>query len=574
MKTNYKATMSAGYKKSAALVLTLVLLVALILPGCGRTIQPDPDPDTNAPSSAGLSSVKAGEYDRLLELIGNQIKAQSGRESPYKFGIAAPEMGAADGAEDSATGGGGREEGYTGTNVQVDGVDEADVIRTDGRYLYVLANNRVTILDTQQPENLKILTSLQWTDYQEINNTVQGESALEFFLDIQNQTLTVITQSYMYQYATRPVEDEGQGSSGGSDGEIPPDYGEADAVEPEPEMTPEEKTRMDEQIALQKEQEKIDAIAEDIRIEPDIWINPIVNEKTFTRMYVYDITNPAAPNLLRSWSQDGSYVSARKIEQSVYVVSQRYQYAVYELADDRTIDPAQVLPAFSQTGQADDWEMIPAEDIRIMPEGDMASQILVSGLNLAEPQAEATVLSVIGSTGAIYASAENLYVAGVRYVWQETTQSDGDGAAQDMPAARDGNAAAPAVEPADLPVEMPEDLPLTEEAEQPVEDLPDQAPDHPVSNDIDADIVVDEPAIMPVIDWIPSESFTDIYRFALDNGRVSESGYGTVPGYLINQFSMDAYDGYLRVATTTGDAWMPGGEPQVLPKHGDKGHCL
>ena len=107
-----------------------------------------------------------------------------------------------------------------------------------------------------------------------------------------------------------------------------------------------------------------------------------------------------------------------------------------------------------------------------------------------------------------------------------------------------------------------------------MEDLPDQAPDHPVSNDIDADIVVDEPAIMPVIDWIPSESFTDIYRFALDNGRVSESGYGTVPGYLINQFSMDAYDGYLRVATTTGDAWMPGGEPQVLPKHGDKGHCL
>lgn len=39
---------------------------------------------------------------------------------------------------------------YDRTNTQVDGVDEADIIKNDGRYLYILSNNtKLTIVDTQ-----------------------------------------------------------------------------------------------------------------------------------------------------------------------------------------------------------------------------------------------------------------------------------------------------------------------------------------------------------------------------------------------------------------------------------------
>ena len=56
------------------------------------------------------------------------------------------------------------------------------------------------------------------------------------------------------------------------------------------------------------------------------------------------------------------------------------------------------------------------------------------------------------------------------------------------------------------------------------------------------------------------EMATDIYCFKLTDGAISAAGQGSVPGSIINQFSMDEYQGYFRIATTTGQAWMPGGE--------------
>ena len=44
---------------------------------------------------------------------------------------------------------------------------------------------------------------------------------------------------------------------------------------------------------------------------------------------------------------------------------------------------------------------------------------------------------------------------------------------------------------------------------------------------------------------------TDIYKFALNNGQIAFSEMGTVPGTVLNQYSMDESNGYFRVATTT-----------------------
>jgi uncharacterized secreted protein with C-terminal beta-propeller domain len=48
---------------------------------------------------------------------------------------------------------------------------------------------------------------------------------------------------------------------------------------------------------------------------------------------------------------------------------------------------------------------------------------------------------------------------------------------------------------------------------------------------------------------------TLVYRIELDQEQVNILSEGTVPGYVLNQFSMDEHNGYFRVATTTNIWW-------------------
>ncbi len=48
---------------------------------------------------------------------------------------------------------------------------------------------------------------------------------------------------------------------------------------------------------------------------------------------------------------------------------------------------------------------------------------------------------------------------------------------------------------------------------------------------------------------------TEIYKFNVDKSNIEYKATGTVPGRLLNQFSMDEFEGHFRVATTTGNAW-------------------
>ena len=43
------------------------------------------------------------------------------------------------------------EPGYSTTNIQVEGVDEADIVKTDGDYIYVLSNQALKIIDIRKP---------------------------------------------------------------------------------------------------------------------------------------------------------------------------------------------------------------------------------------------------------------------------------------------------------------------------------------------------------------------------------------------------------------------------------------
>ena len=52
-----------------------------------------------------------------------------------------------------------------------------------------------------------------------------------------------------------------------------------------------------------------------------------------------------------------------------------------------------------------------------------------------------------------------------------------------------------------------------------------------------------------------STTSTSIYRFKLEDGSLTYTGKGEVPGSILNQFSMDEYNNYFRIATTQGESW-------------------
>lgn len=53
---------------------------------------------------------------------------------------------------------------FSKTNIQVEGVDEADIVKNDGKYIYVVSNTIVFIIDAYPAENAKILSKIKFNE--------------------------------------------------------------------------------------------------------------------------------------------------------------------------------------------------------------------------------------------------------------------------------------------------------------------------------------------------------------------------------------------------------------------------
>jgi hypothetical protein len=84
---------------------------------------------------------------------------------PFWGGYAEPIIfsidGASSGSAASATSSSASAQTYSTTNVQVAGVDEADFIKNDGSYLYVVAHGRLLIIQAWPPEAARIVASVE-----------------------------------------------------------------------------------------------------------------------------------------------------------------------------------------------------------------------------------------------------------------------------------------------------------------------------------------------------------------------------------------------------------------------------
>lgn len=87
---------------------------------------------------------------------------------------------------------------YSKTNIQVEGVDEADTVKTDGKYIYYLVDNTLTITNVENPSKMIGTANITFE-----NENDEDFSPQEIFLN-GNKVIVIGTR---YEYKRRPDAD-------------------------------------------------------------------------------------------------------------------------------------------------------------------------------------------------------------------------------------------------------------------------------------------------------------------------------------------------------------------------------
>jgi len=321
---------------------------------------------------------------------------------------------------------------YSTTNVQVEGVDEADIIKTDGRYIYQVNRQRVVITRAYPAEDMKVESIISF-------NT-EDFNPLEMYLD--NDKLIVIGNSYA----------------------------------------------------------KYESV----------------------KVFVFDIKDKTNPVEIRNFEVEGNYISSRKIGNYLYLVANKYM-DFYRILNDKNVKPA---PFYKDSVIGKETIDIDLKHVHYFPGHIHPNYMIVAGINVVENDEKAQVSTFLGSGQNIYASLKNLYVAVTDYqpiikvntpVNEIDIESNGSTKSKST------------VEP------------VTVTAEPGI-----------VNN---VTVTIKPGKVIAVEPIVMQQENTLIYKFSLNNGNVNYISRGSVPGRILNQFSMDEHEDYFRIATTTGDIW-------------------
>lgn len=255
------------------------------------------------------------------------------------------------------------------TNVQVAGVDEADIVKTDGNYIYSISNvydyntytsmSKVNIVSTLRKGNMKAVGSIK-------------SSGHPFEMFLKGNRLTLIVQQDKYFDLTT---------------------------------------------------NKYITIAEYQKISEDYYKTKSNNNDFYNRyMYkpmvsalIYDVSNPAKPRNIRNVTQDGYYLSSRLIGDQLYIVTNNSNYWIkYTSVDDININA--IVPQYSDTASGNAPKILLPQNICMFPDVSYYSFTIVSGVNI-NSNSKVTCEAVLGGGSNIYASQSNLYVLSEKYYW-------------------------------------------------------------------------------------------------------------------------------------------------------------
>ena len=290
-----------------------------------------------------------------------------------------------------------RSDDFSSTNEQVEGVNEADIVKTDGRFIYVALGKSVKIYDSNNGN--PILTD-------------------EITLDVDETTGQYVVLSELYIADGRLVI---LGARNGFD----------NWIRPIPEPT-------------------LDA--------PDALIMPRYPNKSYTYCAVYDIDSNGKKSLIKEFEVEGSLLSSRKKDDTLYLVVNKYLNYYF-------MDGNVEIPTYKDSTLSDEYRTLPVDRIMYHPGRAAQNYLIIAAIDIRNEATQSSINAFLGSGSLVYMSNQALYVAGNDY-------SSFFG------------------------------------------------------------------------------SITNIAKFNVDGLKVGFAGGGMVEGSILNQFSMDEFDGNLRIATT------------------------
>ena len=222
---------------------------------------------------------------------------------------------------------------YSTTNIQVENVDEADITKTDGDYIYSISENKVVITDVRDPKNISIATTISdpngsipedlmlYKNKLAIISTKTTNSSSSYYYryssnnntvvkiyDITTKSTPVLVKSYeLYEpyYTSRCINNMLYIIASGS---LRQEENDSKRI-----LRNYKEDNIEEEIALQ-----------DIKYMKD------VRTSMQTLISVVDLDNPRADISLSSYLMDisNAYVS----EKSIYLLDQDYEYDTYNLS--------------------------------------------------------------------------------------------------------------------------------------------------------------------------------------------------------------------------------------------------
>jgi len=454
------------------------------------------DPTVSDGKTTRSSDLSRFSSDTELETyLKEGLRAGSSDENMmlrYDTMAAAPETAAND-AKDSGAG-----LSFSSTNLQEAGVDEADIIKSDGKYLYIAAGRQEPVYWLMGEKTVEVSAEESESDGSDSANVDAAPDSAEKPLIAPAPAIddTVRPETEQKEPVIRVL----------SLSENPAQSSEIASIS----LKDFENRVNGLYLVKDRGDAKPDLLITTGGNANDVWgcwYSPWYWTNGITEIGIFDVSAPENPRLLYHVKLDGQMISSRRIGDKLYAVT-RYtpnlpEYVPYpatreqEEQNETVLENAKLgdmLPKMEVNGISTD--LVASDQCWLPPVNEDRNEepnlITVTAIDLANPENRVSA-SIAGPTETIYVSTQSMYLATTRYYYQ----------------------------------------PMVGILE-------------------DADSVSENQTAPP--------ETTDIHKFTLTSAGPVYKGSGTVTGHLgwkedQKPFRMGEYDSILRVATSLGNTW-------------------
>jgi inhibitor of cysteine peptidase len=445
-----------------------ILAAMLVFTAACTTMQPPYKPPVTPPDQPGLETTdelkKFSSVSEIRDYLkqAQEVQGYGGQVNRGGFGVM-EEMTMDAVATKSAApapqaAGGGADE-FSQTNVQVIGVDEADMVKNDNKFIYTIVQDKLVIVDAYPAGDAEVVSTTE-LDGRPVNMFINKDRLVVFSMD-SDEIYTIPEYGYM----------------------------------------------------------------------------PVPRNTQVTKVTVYDITDRSDPDEVEDFVITGNYYQSRMIGDYVYFITQeQVYYYQYDMPMPRIAAASRVI----------------MPDVYYFPNPETNYNFnTIASFNIQDTDELNAQTFMMGYSNTLYVSQDNIYITYQknppwRYYKEHTRDRFFEVVVPLLPS--DIQQAIGSIQ-ADSSLNTYEQWDKISATLEEMYNRMDSSGRMNLMDDIED--AIEEYEIQQEIERRKSV----IHKINIKDGAITYDTRGEVPGYLLNQFSLDEHDSNLRVATTT-QLWL------------------